>query len=299
MFFLCCSLGRTLTLLNGQCRTRIYCQRLICELSGLVFSRELGGNTKLKSLVLRRAKYRCEYMSLHSPLPMPSSPAKTYHPRWGWLCMFLGLYPIAFALKLFPTGDTTEYAPMWIIFLCGLAFVIAGTVILVKRHSRINTLLATLILLILGAIGVWVALFSPDEWFLGGFTGLTKEQNIVLARWMFGIGAIASFITSSYGIQQFLLSLIHPHALQPHYANGKMMPPRSVNSRPVNPRSVNPRQGHRRVRPNLLKQLLFPNLPIQKRDMRGNSKPTHPSQSRSLKRRHSRAGQSPMPPRRR
>ena len=243
-------------------------------------------------------------MSLHSLLPMPSSPAKTYHPRWGWLCMFLGLYPIAFALKLFPTGDTTEYAPMWIIFLCGLAFVIAGTVILVKRHSRINTLLATSILLILGAIGVWVALFSPDEWFLGGFTGLTEAQNIVLARWMFGLGAIASFITSGYGIQQFLLSLIHPHALQPHSTNAKTIPPRLVNprlvnSRPGNPRPGNSRQGHRRVRPNLLKQLLFPNQPIQKRDTRGNGKPMHPPQSRSSNRRHSRAGQSPMPPRRR
>lgn len=208
--------------------------------------------------------------------------------------MFLGLYPIAFALKLFPTGDTTEYAPMWIIFLCGLAFVIAGTVILVKRHSRMNTLLATSILLILGAIGVWVALFSPDEWFLGGFTGLTGEQNIVLARWMFGIGAIVSFIISGYGIQQFLLSLIYSHAFQPHPADGKTIPPR-----PVNPRPVNPRQGHRRVRPNPLKQLLFPNRPIQRREMRSNGKPTHPSQVRSPNRRHSRASQSPLPPRRR
>ena len=185
---------------------------------------------------------------------MPSVPAKTYHPRWGWLCMFLGLYPIAFALKLFPTGDTTGYAPMWIIFLVGLVFVITGTFILVKRHSRINTLLATSILFMLGAISVWVALFSPTEWFVGGFTALSEDQNIVLARWMFGVGAIASFIMSGYGIQKFLLSLIHPQERPPHLSRGKAMPPR-----PSAPRSVKVRQkGRRRVRPNILEQLLYP-----------------------------------------
>ena len=207
--------------------------------------------------------------------------------------MFLGLYPIAFALKLFPTGDTTGFAPMWIIFLCGLAFVIAGTVILVKRHSRVNTLLVTSILLTLGAMGVWVALFSPDEGFVGGFTALNEEQNIALARWMFGFGSIVSFITSGYGIQQFLLSLIHPYGLKPHLADGKASP-----QRPLNPHPVNPRPRRRQARPNPLKQLFFPGRPMQTRYMRNTGKPMHPPQ-RPHKRVRPNASHSPIPPRRR
>lgn len=172
---------------------------------------------------------------------MPSSPLKSYHPRLGWLCMFLGLYPIAFALNLFPIGDTTDYAPMWIIFLCGLAFVMAGSVLLVKRHSRINTVLVTSILVILGAVAVWAALFSPGSWFGGGFNALNEVQNIVLARWMFGIGAILSFIMSAYGLQQFLLSLIRPYGRQvrPLQSQGirpqanRQVPPRTLDSRAV------------------------------------------------------------------
>ena len=203
---------------------------------------------------------------------------------------------------------------MWIIFLCGLGFVMAGTVILVKRSSRINTLLVTLILLILGAIGVWVTLFSHNAWFVGGFTVLNENQNIVLARWMFGIGAILSFIMSGYGIQQFLLSLIPATARPPHSTGGKATPsrlvkprlvkPRSVKPRPVKPRLANPplgnpHQDHRRTRPNLLIRLLYPNRPVQRRYRKSKRQPAHPSRPFQSNRHHSQARPSPSSSRRR
>ncbi|MEM9218467.1 MAG: hypothetical protein AAGD25_29515 [Cyanobacteria bacterium P01_F01_bin.150] len=216
--------------------------------------------------------------------------------------MFLGLYPIAFALKLFPTGDTTEFAPMWIIFLCGIAFVIAGTVILVKRHSRIHTLLVTSILFILGAVGVWVALFSPEEWFVGGFTVLSELQNIVLARWMFGIGAIASFIMSGYGTQQFLLSLIHPHRSQLP-VEGRVKPPHPSKPHSINPRLGNSYQNPQRPRRRgirfFLKQIFFPRQAMPRQYRHNPGRPKRSSRSIQADYQRSRSNQASMPPRRR
>lgn len=136
----------------------------------------------------------------------PSSPL--YRPRWGWLCIFLGLYPIAFALKIFPTGDASGYAPMWMAFWSGLILVWGGTLMLVRRYAKINTLCMAGLLTALGTVSTWNSLFSPDEGFAGSFGGLTEDQNVVLARWAFGLAAIACFAFSGYAIQQFLLGSI-------------------------------------------------------------------------------------------
>ena len=138
----------------------------------------------------------------------PSSPL--YRPRWGWLSVFLGLYPIAFALKIFPAGDTSSYAPMWMAFWSGLILVWGGTLMLVRRYAKINTLCMAGLLTALGTVSTWNTLFSPDEGFAGAFGGLTEDQNVVLARWAFGLAAIACFAMSGYAIQQFLLGSIHP-----------------------------------------------------------------------------------------
>ena len=235
---------------------------------------------------------------------MPTSPLQAYHPRWGWLCMFLGLYPIAFALKFLPSGDTTGYAPMWIMFLCGLAFVMAGTVILVKRHSPINILLVTLILLMLGTMGTGVSIFSPAEGFVGSFTALDEAQNVALARWMFGIGAVWAFMMSGYGIQQFLLSTIHPQA-RPAKGNspGPIPPrPRSTSAKSASAKNVNAIPVRRRPRPGLLRKLLVPRSSVRAQYMqRNNGKPTSTPQRspKSHKRVRPQANRAPLPPRQR
>lgn len=225
-----------------------------------------------------------------SPLPMQPSP-KTYHPRWGWLCIFLGLYPIAFALKIFPTDDTTGVAPMWISFLCGLGFVLGGAVVLIKRHSRINTLLATLILLILGATSIGIALFSSAEGFVGGFTALSAAQNVVLARWMFGLGAILSFLMSGYGIHQFLLSTIHPYSPP----SSSLEEQDSVRPHHTSDGRRNVRQGQARpFRLNLLKQLTRSNGHRKTRF----AQPPQRTQRPQRKRQQTRVNRASNPPRR-
>ena len=41
-------------------------------------------------------------------------------------------------------------------------------------------------------VGIWVALLSDDEGFSGGLFFLSRESNVALGRWMFGLGALIS-----------------------------------------------------------------------------------------------------------
>ena len=173
----------------------------------------------------------------------------------------------------------------------------AGTVILVKRHSPINILLVTLILLMLGTMGTGVSIFSPAEGFVGSFTALDEDQNVALARWMFGIGAVWAFMMSGYGIQQFLLSTIHPQAFQARPAKGNgngSIPPRPRNARL---KSVNVGPARRRPRPSLLRQLLVPRSSVQAQYLQRNGKPQR--SPKAHKRVRPQANRASIPPRQR
>lgn len=126
------------------------------------------------------------------------------HPAWGWLCVGLGLYPISIALGLITVDESRVHAPMWVMALSGIVFVICGCMILLGRDSRLNNLFAALMTLSFAAIGVWVSLFSPPEGFSGGIPLLSNETNVMIARWVFGCGAIVSFALCGYAVRQLL-----------------------------------------------------------------------------------------------
>jgi hypothetical protein len=128
--------------------------------------------------------------------------AKRVHPGWGWFCIVLGLYPLAIATGVLTVDSADIHAPMWIIFLCGVVFIIAGAMMLVGHDSRINDLFASILLLIMGLVGAWVALFGPADAFSGGIPFLPTEYNIVIARWLFGSGAVVVFAFFVYALHR-------------------------------------------------------------------------------------------------
>ena len=121
---------------------------------------------------------------------------------YGAGCIALGCYPVALGLGLLPVDEADVHAPLWIIAGAGLAFVIAGFMILFAKHSRVNDLLAGILLLLFGITGIWVSLFSSSEGFSGGLPFLSRELNIMLGRGLFGLGALISFALCAYAFRR-------------------------------------------------------------------------------------------------
>jgi hypothetical protein len=121
---------------------------------------------------------------------------------WGFGCIAIGCYPISIALGLFQIDDTASNAPHWVVAAAGIAFVIAGLMILLAQHSRANDFLAGILCFVFGAMGTWVSLFSSNDGFSGGLAILPNEQNIMLGRWLFGLGAVICFAISVYAFRR-------------------------------------------------------------------------------------------------
>lgn len=79
---------------------------------------------------------------------------------------------------------------------------IAGLMILLAHHSRANDLLAGVMCALFGVMGSWVALFSTSGGFSGGWFFLTDDQNEIIGRWVFGLGALVSFAIAAYAFRR-------------------------------------------------------------------------------------------------
>lgn len=121
---------------------------------------------------------------------------------WGLVCIAIGCYPISMALGLLPIDPAEKMAPSWVVAGAGIAFVIAGFMILLAHHTRANDLLAGALCLLFAIMGAWVALFSSSEGFSGGWFFLSYEQNVTLGRWVFGGGALLSLAISIYAFRR-------------------------------------------------------------------------------------------------
>jgi divalent metal cation (Fe/Co/Zn/Cd) transporter len=118
-------------------------------------------------------------------------------------CIIAGGLLILVALGVIATSPGQRHAPDFIIAFSGLAFIIAGCMILVGRQSRFNDLLAAILCLLFGATGAWVALYSPSEGFSGGIPLLSNEANVRLARWVFGLGSLVCFAIAGWAFKRY------------------------------------------------------------------------------------------------
>jgi len=121
---------------------------------------------------------------------------------YGLLLIAVGALPLSIALGLLPVDEADVHAPMWVVAISGIVFLIAGCMIFLGNHSWANDLLAGILCLLFGVIGVWVALFSSSEGFSGGVPLLSNAANVTLARWVFGGGALICFAISAYAFRR-------------------------------------------------------------------------------------------------
>ena len=120
----------------------------------------------------------------------------------AWLCIFIGLYISATSTGLLPLNKADLHVPTWVFFIVGAVVFIAGVMILVRHHSKVNSILAAILLVMMGSIGVWVAFYGPAENISGGLPFIPHEYNIMLARAVFGGGALITFLMSAYIIRK-------------------------------------------------------------------------------------------------
>lgn len=122
--------------------------------------------------------------------------------RLGWPVTVLGLAVIALALGILPLDGSHWNAPKWIVGLSGAVFVIVGLMMLSGEESRINDMMAALLLTGLGLIGGWIGIFGADEGFSGGLSFLPEAVNISLARGLFGTGALICLLLAAYAFKK-------------------------------------------------------------------------------------------------
>lgn len=120
----------------------------------------------------------------------------------GLLCIALGLWPLSIALGVVAVPEASLHAPLWVVALSGVAFVIGGCMILLAGRPGMNDFLAGVLCLIFALVGAWVALFGPDDGFSGGISLLPPAANVTLGRWVFGSGAILSLAISVYALRR-------------------------------------------------------------------------------------------------
>lgn len=98
-------------------------------------------------------------------------------------------------------GEIADGTPHWVVIVAGLAFFIVGCLSLVpNHHERYRNLLAAAFCALLGCIGVWVSLFSPEG-------SINNESMIPFLSWLpigrivFGAGALMCFGIAYYAIK--------------------------------------------------------------------------------------------------
>jgi len=122
--------------------------------------------------------------------------------RWAWPCIAGGAYLLGIGSGIVPVDAAAVHAPPWVILLCGASFLLAGTMILARQRSRVVRLCAVLLLLCLGLTGAWVALFGAASAFSGGMPFLAREANVLVARVLFGSGAVVVLALAAHALRR-------------------------------------------------------------------------------------------------
>lgn len=112
------------------------------------------------------------------------------------------IFPIAVAFGLITVDKAAVHAPMRVVALTGIIFVIGGCMILAGQRSRLSNLFAAVMCLSFASLGSWVSLFAPSKDFSGGIPLLSNETNAEIAPWAFGCGALISLGLAGYGLHQ-------------------------------------------------------------------------------------------------
>ena len=121
---------------------------------------------------------------------MPEPPTPRTRLAAGLFMAALGAWVSLLALGVLPMDPEALHVPRWVFLMCGLVFVAGGGALLSEPMPALRDAFVATLLLTFALAGAWVAFFSDSEAFSGGLPFLPDIVNVILARSLFGLGAI-------------------------------------------------------------------------------------------------------------
>jgi len=123
---------------------------------------------------------------------------------WGLLMISTGAAFLAASVGLIALAPSVSQPPRTILFLVSIIAITGGSLILIRGQTRGRDGLAGFMMLAFAAVGGWAAVWGPAQRISGGLPFLPPETNVVLARILFGAGALFCLALSAYAIRRSL-----------------------------------------------------------------------------------------------
>lgn len=123
--------------------------------------------------------------------------------RAGLILTLLGLYLGVISILPPEIIQGSLNIPRWILFLLALLFGAASLLTFQNPEQRGSNLLAAGIFFILAISGAWIALYGSPASFSGGFSRLSPQTNLTLARIAFGAGAALNLGLGIYASRRY------------------------------------------------------------------------------------------------
>ena len=111
-----------------------------------------------------------------------------------------GLVIVAVALGVLEPDPGSVHAPLWILALGGVVFVGGGVAVLVSPSSRLRSIAAGSLVVSMGIIAGWVALFGAGEHMSGGFWFVPHDTNVWIGRIVFGLASLMCFAIAAWAL---------------------------------------------------------------------------------------------------
>jgi hypothetical protein len=90
------------------------------------------------------------------------------------------------------------HAPRWIFLVLAILVGFGSGMAFLGQEHPLTNLFAALVWILFAAVGTWASLFSPLDTLTGGWAMFSTETNRIIARIVFGSGAILNFGAGVY-----------------------------------------------------------------------------------------------------
>lgn len=113
----------------------------------------------------------------------------------------LGFYPLSIALGWLPTEE--DGAGNWLLALVGVAFILAGLIMLLRPGDRRADALAGLLLMAFSLMGFLIAIG------MDGTPGQSGPASMSFPQLLIGLGSLVSLLMSLWAVRRWLRSGEH------------------------------------------------------------------------------------------
>jgi hypothetical protein len=113
---------------------------------------------------------------------------------WGVVVLIVALGLFFVAAGVIAPGSEVPVASPMVVAMAGLVLAAGGIALMLSSASRLRLALVAVMLAGFAAIGGWIAFNGTAETISGGVVFLTREENALLGRLAFGIGAVLSVL---------------------------------------------------------------------------------------------------------